>query len=151
MAVCHSMNDVFAFAMEREVKACNLYRFAASGVSDPGAKELLDRLVQRCETYLEKLESSRRQGIFHPKPCSLPDRAFHETIVVSDASPGHSVAEILMFAIKAKQDGYQLFRKAVGECADPEQKRLWLALAEEERTQRLELESYYEKEVIGRI
>lgn len=146
-----STQEVYAFMEEREVKACALYRFVAGSVADPEAKALLERLAQRCEAFLEKLAAGRKEGSFTGKPCALPDRAYCDTILDVPKSPGQSLPEILMFAIKVKQDGYRLCRESAQKSQASEVKRLWSALAEEERTSRLELESYYEKEIINRI
>lgn len=151
MPICQSTGDVYAIMMEREVKSCTLYRFVAKSVQDEESKTLLERLAQRAEEYLEKLEASKRRGHFENRPCSLTDSAFYTTILQTGSGPGHSAPEILMFAISNKHDGYLKCREAAQQCQDAEQKKLWLALAEEERRHRLELESYYEKEVIYKI
>lgn len=151
MPQSQTTNEVYAFMEEREVKACNLYRFVAKSAVSPEAKALLERLAQRCEGFLEKLAAGKKQGGFKSKPCSLPDHSFHNTIVGAPASPGLSLPEILMFAIKSKQAGYLLCKESAQRSQGAEVKKLWLTLAEEERVSRLELESYYEKEIINKI
>jgi rubrerythrin len=151
MPNCQSMEEVYAFVTEREVKSCVMYRFAAESVVEEQAKLLLEKLVQRGEAYLEKLAQSRKSGVFKNRGCNLPDRSFFSTIKVVPEKPGQRLAEILMFAISSEQDDYRVCKDAAQKCQVAPLKSLWLALAEEERRQRLELESYYEKEVINKI
>lgn len=151
MPQCKTVEEVYAFMEEREVKSCVLYRFAAQSVAGNEAKALLERLAQRGEAFMEKLSASRKSGLFRSKPCNLPDNSFHNTILETPKSPGQSLPEILMFAIKSKHGGYLLCKEAAQQSQGAEVKKLWLALAAEERTNRLELESYYEKEIINKI
>lgn len=151
MPECQSIDEVYAFVMEREVKACVLFRFAAQSAEERDAKALLERLYQRGEAYLEKLTRSRKSGRFQAKPCTLADSAYYKTIREAPAQPGQRIPQILIFAIKSKHDDYLLCHEGARRSQHPQVKRLWLALAEEKRRQRLELESYYEKEVIGKI
>lgn len=151
MPICHSIDEVYAFMMEREVKSCALYRFVAKSVQDEESKVLLERLAQRAEEYLQKLEASKKRGHFENRACSLTDSAFYTTILQTGSGPGHRVPEILMFAIRNRHDSFLKYRESAQQCQDAGQRKLWLALAEEERRHRLELESYYEKEVIYKI
>lgn len=151
MRETHDRCDGYAVVMERERLSLSLYRELAAEAKDPEAKMLIERLVHRTEAYLEKLETSKRRGSFLNKPCNLTDNAFHSTISVPEDRPGLSVPEILMYAIVKRQEGSRFCEERSRHCHDEGQKDLWRALAEEERTHRLELEAYYQMEVIGRI
>lgn len=56
-----------------------------------------------------------------------------------------------MHVIVKRQEGSRFCEERSRHCNDQGQKELWRALAAEERTHRLELEDYYEKEIISRI
>jgi len=143
--------EIYAFMVEREVKSCGLYRYLAQSVAGRQAKTLLERLAQKEEQYRQKLEESKKSGVFTNKRCNLPDNSFFKTIYETPASPGQTLPQILMFAIKTKHDDYLACNDAASHCQEGELRKLWLALAEEERINRLELESFYEKEVISKI
>lgn len=145
-----STDEVYAVVTEREVKAAVLYRFAAQSAQGE-AKALLERLYQRGETFLAKLEEGRKSGGFKNEKCSLPDYGYFKTLLPTSDKPGRRVPEILMFAIRTKHDDYRICKEAAEKCATSPVKELWLLLAEEHRRQRLELETYYQKEVIDRI
>ena len=146
-----STDEVYAVVAEREVKAAVLYRFAAQSAQGE-AKTLLERLYQRGETFLAKLEEGRKNGGIKSEKTSLPDYGYFKTLPPTSTTdnPGRRVPEILMFAIKTKHDDYRLCSEAAEKSAPPV-RDLWLTLAEEHRRHRLELEAYYQKEVIDRI
>lgn len=148
---CRSTDEVYAFITEREVKGCVLFRFAAQSAENGEAKALLERLYQRGEAFLEKLCQARQSGVFTNRECTLADQGFYQTMMPAPGEPGRRVPEVLMFAIRNKHDDYLLCQEAADLSRDSAARKLLLTLAEENRRQRLELESYYEKEVINKI
>lgn len=150
-AACSSIEEVFAVIAERESKAIALYRGAAERVQGE-AKKLLERLYQRAEGFLAKLEEGKRNSTFKIRECALPDYRYFKTMAPpSYATPGERVPEILIFAIMTKHDDYLMCKRTADKAGNTINRELWLLMAEENRRQRLELEAYYEKEVINKI
>lgn len=148
---CRNKQEIFAFMLRRESECSRLCRAAAQSQRKKEVRDLLERLARRSEAYLERLRESENSGTFINTPCNLHDNSFFSTIQHTTALPGESVPEIMMYAIAKKQEGFLVCSEAARQCRRPERQSLWQALAEEERTQRLELESYYDKEIIGMI
>lgn len=148
---CRNKQEIFGFMVQREAECAQLYRSVAKSRQKKEVRELLERLALRSEAYLERLRESENSGTFINTPCFLHDNSFFSTIQHTTAVPGESVPEVMMYAIAKKQEGFLVCREASRQCKRPERQKVWLELAEEERTHRLELESYYEKEIIGRI
>lgn len=148
---CGTLEEIYSFMMQRETKGCVLYRIAADAAAEKEAKALLEKLAQRGDAYLEKLHGSRPIAVFTNRPCKLPDRSFFSTLEEAPRGTGVLPPEILMFALCKENEDYRVCKEAAQRSRVASNKKLWLALAEEERRQRLELESFYEKEVIWKI
>lgn len=142
MLFCESVAEICAVVGRRQKMLCELYRFIAASVQSPEAKALLERLAKREEEFLGKLDESGRTGEFRNRPCDLSDEGLFRSIEPPDL-PSQTIPEILAFAIGSKHDGYLFCREAARRCAVAKLNKLWLALAEEERRHRLELESCY--------
>ncbi|UFS70768.1 hypothetical protein LPW11_00930 [Geomonas sp. RF6] len=146
-----TVEEIFDLMMQREEKGATLYRLAAETVSDREARGLLEKLAQRCDAYRERLSQSKARGAFESRRSTLPDRNFAGTIEAVPVGPEARLVEVMMFAISKERADYLLCEEGARRAPNAAAKKLWLSLAEEERTQRLELEAYYEKEVISKI
>lgn len=146
-----TLDDIYTLMTERERRGATLYRFAMQGVADPEAKGLLEKLAQRCDSYRERLRRSKEKGSFERKACLLPDRNYAAGFENVEVGPEARLPEVLIFAIGKEEIDYRVCEEGAQRAADPASRNLWLALAEEERRQRLELEACYQKEVIDKV
>lgn len=146
-----SMNELLGYAMQREEEASFLYRQAAGIARNAESKDMFLKLAEIEDGYRQLLSQFRDDGSLPNTPVVLPDNRLCETLPDQPLEPDMALPEILMYAIKKEQKAFTLYSEAAHSCNEPHIRKALLVIAEEERRRRLELEAFFEKEVISEI
>ncbi|NMB77530.1 MAG: ferritin family protein [Methanomicrobiales archaeon] len=134
---------IIAAAIESEQEARSFYQSVAEKVKDPVLKTLFENLAREEKSHREFLQEflSRDVSTMHF------DRS-HEfrtspDIPAPPLSPGMRPVEGLVIAIKKELEAVQLYSQLAELSRDPEQKNLFLRLADMEKTHKTRLEEVY--------
>jgi rubrerythrin len=144
-----SIDDVLAFAMNREVSAVQRYLILAERVADPVVAQLLDAIADQERTHHARLEAISAGDL------TAFNLNLASAVPVSEAAPvaepgrDASVAQVLLFAINAEHEAVQLYMRLASAATDPGLATLFRTLAAEEQGHHARLDQLYRKVAIG--
>jgi rubrerythrin len=142
------LDEVFAFAIEREEQAAGLYaqlRERATGQSLQSlAEELRLEEIQHKRILLELKTAGRAPQA----PAFVIDLGVSDYTVDEPLRPDMTVPELLLFAAKKEQQAALLYEGLAGRAASGSERRTFEFLAAQEKTHKLRLESEYESNVL---
>jgi len=143
-----TFGEILEFAIRREIEAAEGYAGMA-GRCRPGALRdlLLDLRTQ--EQGHEKLLRDFAAGRLAPfAGRDVPDLAISDYTVDEPLGPESSLQALLLFAAKKEAKAAALYGALGAKVADPEHKRLFDFLVQEERSHKLRLEQEIEGHVL---
>ena len=141
-----SLQDVLTFAIRKEHDARELYLMFRDMVKDPGAKTLLDELAKQELGHQNMLESALKDG----RTASLggkreiKDLHLSDHMVADEIGPQSNPQDVMLFAMKAEQASYDLYRIMADNFAGTQIEGLFSQLAREELRHKETLEREYE-------
>jgi rubrerythrin len=141
--------DILRFAIAREEEAARLYDDLGRRAATADAKAMFGELRDdeaRHKSLLERIVSG------HGRIASLrpvPDLKISEHLVAEPLSPDSRFQEILIFAAKKEAGAAALYAALLDQADDPEHRRLFAFLVQQEKGHKLRLEQEYERHVLG--
>lgn len=143
-----SMEEVVAFAVEREETAFQLYSRAAELSVNPSAKKMFLELAQEEATHKDVFARIDADKLEDLKLCKLPEATIGQYLKDVPFRPDMSYQEILTYALKAEEGAYQLYKAAAGATDNTKLQKTLLAFAEVELNHRRKIESLYDEHVL---
>lgn len=140
--------EVITFAIRKEAEAYNLYKTYSRLVKTPGLKTMFEELAQQEQKHREILERVERKDVSDYKFKKIPDLKIADYVEKEEFSPDMDYASALRFAIKREEGSLKLYRHLAEGADDPELKKLFSALAQEESKHKLRLETEYDENVL---
>jgi rubrerythrin len=144
----NNFQEVVTFAIRKEAEAFNLYTTYGGLVKDPGAKVMFGELAQEEQKHREILQGVEKKDVSKYKLEKVPDLKISDFIDEEKFSPDMDFASALRLAIKREEHALKLYNHMAEGTADPELKRLFSVLAQEESKHKLRLESQYDEDVM---
>lgn len=144
----NSMQDVLAFAMEKEDDACLLYKSAAEMSTSVSARKMFLEMAEEeagHKRLMEKLDKSKVEAYKFKK---VPDLKISEYIHDVQYRNDMTYQEVLIYAMKGEEKSYRLYSEAASHTDDPDLQRLLLLLASEEKKHKFHLEALYNDKVL---
>jgi len=142
-----TFEDIVRQAIRKEADAVLFYQMASERAK-PGLDKMFKELAeeeQRHRKMLEDLDSSKlRSYAFH----EVPDLKISEYMEDVPYSKDMVYQDILRYAMKSEEKARDFYRLSADRCEDPELKKLFQMLAQEEANHKLTLEKMYEDEVL---
>jgi rubrerythrin len=142
------MEQVIAFAVEREDTAYKLYSRAAEISANPSAKKMFLELAQEEATHKDVFARIDADKLDDLKVCKLPEATIGQYLKDVPFRPDMNYQEILTFALKAEESAYQLYKAAAGATDNQKLQKTLLAFAEVELAHRRKIESLYDEHVL---
>ena len=143
-----SLAAVLDFAIRREVEAAESYGELAERSSQEAVRELLLDLQgqeRKHEEILRGLASERLVPLFHR---DVPDLKISDYTVDEPVGADSSLQDLLLHAAKREAKAAALYADLRAKVDDPEHRRLFDFLIQEEREHKFRLEKEYERHVL---
>jgi rubrerythrin len=143
-----TLEEVIAFAVEREETAYRLYSRAAEISGSPSAKKMFLELAQEEATHKDVFARIDADKLDDLKVCKLPEATIGQYLKDVPFRPDMNYQEILTFALKAEESAYQLYKAAAGATENQKLQKTLLAFAEVELAHRRKIEALYDEHVL---
>ena len=144
----NNFNEVITFAIRKEAEAYNLYTTYSQLAKNPGTKVMFEELAKEEQKHREILEVVEKKDVSEYKLETIPDLKIGDFIDEHEFSPNMDYASALRFAIKREEYSLKLYNHMAEGTDDPQLKKLFSALAQEEAKHKLRLESEYDENVL---
>jgi rubrerythrin len=143
-----SLAEVLEFAIQREVEAAASYGRLAECSRQAAAQELLldlQRQEKKHEEILRDLAAGRLVPLFHQE---VPDMKISEYVIEEPVDADSGFQDLLILAAKKEAKAAKLYTELRSRVTDPEHRRLFDFLIQEEREHKFRLEQEYERHVL---
>jgi len=144
----NSFEEVIDFAIEKEVGAIALYEGASKIAKRPEAKVMFKEFAVEERKHRKMLEGFSKKAISKYKIKDIPNMKISDYLIDMEFSPDMRYNEILTLAMKREQKSMELYNDLEGRSEDPEIKKLFQMLAQEESKHKLRLETEYDQYVL---
>ena len=144
-----NFKEVVTFAIRKEAEAYNLYTTYSDLAKNPGTKVMFKELAEEEQKHRETLEGVEKKDVTEYKLETIPDLKIGDFVDDQEFSPDMDYPAALRLAIKREEFAYKLYNHIVAGTEDPELKKLFSVLAQEESKHKLRLETEYDDSVLG--
>jgi rubrerythrin len=137
--------EIVSFAIEKEVEAYQLYSDTAQRVKDASAKKLLEELAEEERMHEKALKDlSKATELMSVEIESVPDLMISNHLVSASIDAESDIQEVLIFAMKAEKEAYELYSKLVKTATEKTHKSTFSKLAQMELIHKNKLEALYD-------
>ncbi len=143
-----NFEDVIKFAIAREEDAIEAYGSMSEKAKSPGLKDLLLELQEEEKNHKRLLVELTPQKIASLKPERALDLKISDYLVEEPAGPEMNFQDLLIFASKKEQRAVELYTRLENISDDPDLKKLFDFMAEQEKAHKFKLEVKYEEHVL---
>jgi rubrerythrin len=143
-----TIEDILEFALEKEDAAYRLYKSAAKMSVNASAKKLFEEMAEQEAAHKRFIQQLDKEKIAQYTFKSIPNLKISEYLVDIPYREDMTYQEILVYSMKSEERSCRLYSEAETLTDDPELKKLFLMLANEERKHKLYLESIYDDKVL---
>jgi rubrerythrin len=140
----NNVDDILAYAIEKEVEAENFYLEAASEADFTGARKLFEDFAREENKHKTMLENLDREQIKSFVPETVPDLKRSDYLVDMTYKKGMGFADILRLAMKREEKANRLYVDLSQKTDEADVKKLFEKLAQEESKHKYGLESMYD-------
>ncbi len=143
-----SIDDIIAFAIQREIDAAAGYAWIAAAAAAPALRELADDLRRQEESHRRLLEGLTPEDLRALGTFPVPDLQIVDALADEKLSGDMSVQDMLIFAAKKEAQAVALYESLARLARASGHERVFLLLAGQEREHKLKLEAEYEKHIL---
>jgi len=139
-----NIDEIIAYAIEKELEAETFYLEAASQADFSGAKQLFEDFAKeefKHKTMLEKLDKEQINSFV---PETVPDLKRSDYLVDMTYEKGMGFADILRLAMKREEKANKLYLDLAQKAGEADIKKLFEKLAQEESKHKFSLERMYD-------
>ena len=144
----NNFKEIVTFAIRKEAEAYNLYTTYSQLAKNPGTKVMFEELAKEEQKHREMLQGVEKKDVSEYKLEKIPDLKIADFVDEQEFSPDMDYASALRFAIKREEFSLRLYNLMAEKADDPEIKKLFSTLAQEESKHKLRLESEYDENVL---
>ena len=144
----NNFKEVVTFAIRKEAEAYNLYTTYSQLVKNPGTKVMFEELAKEEQKHREILQGVEKKYVSEYKVEKVPDLKISDFIDEQKFSPDMDYASALRMAIKREEHSLKLYNHIAEGTENPELKKLFAVLAQEESKHKLRLENEYDENVL---
>jgi len=144
------LEEIYAFAIEREIEAQTFYKDALDIIRDPGGRTMLGDLYQQEIKHEKMLREAQERGKVEiiGKPRGLNDLGIADLLPQVELGPTSTPQEILMAAIKKEAFAVELYNQAAQIVSDTDARKLFNHLRNEETQHKAILENLYDDNIL---
>jgi rubrerythrin len=136
--------EIIQFAIEEEKKAAALYEQTAERVNDKSLAPLLKDMATMEKGHEAKLKGFLKGKVQSIGETEVQDLKIGDFLIDVELNENSSIQDVLVFAIKAEMKANELYKNLATLYDNPEEKNLFLGLANEEAGHKNELEKAYD-------
>jgi len=144
----NNFKEVVTFAIRKEAEAYNLYTTYSQLAKNPGTKVMFEELAGQEQKHREILQGIEKKDVSEYRLEKIPDLKISDFVDEQEFSPDMDYASALRLAIKREEFAHRLYNLMAEKADDPEIKKLFSTLAQEESKHKLRLESEYDENVL---
>jgi rubrerythrin len=146
---CSSVNDVVAFAIEKEEKAMEFYQKCADRAKNPGIKKFFAEMVQEESHHRDLLKDLDQLNLADLKLEKVEDLHISDYLVDVKFTADVTYQEALMMAMKKEQKAHDFYAGWQNKCMHEKADKLFQFLANEELKHKRHIESVYDDEILA--
>ncbi len=143
-----TIDDILEFALEKEDASYRLYKSAAKASVNSSAKKLFEEMAEQEAEHKRFIQQLNSDKIAKYKFRNVPDLKISEYLVDIPYREDMTFQEILVYSMKSEEKACRLYAEAETMTDDPELKKLFQMLANEEKKHKFRLESMYDDKVL---
>ena len=143
-----NFSQMIRFAMRKEEDAADLYETYANLAERPSTKSIFRDLWEEEKKHKRLLEGVTKQNIEDYKLTDITNLKIAEYSVEEEFRPDMNFQEALLLAIKKEEKSQSLYNGLAQGTKDPQLKKLFQTLAQEEAKHKLKLEKEYDEHVL---
>lgn len=140
--------EVIEFAIEREKEAVKFYEDLQKIVRDEGAIETLKELAAMERGHITMLERFKPDDSYMFEPEKITDLKLSDYMVGSIPTKDSTFQDVLVIAMKREEAAKNLYLKMASETPHENVKNMFLKIAEQEAKHKLQLEQFYDDNIL---
>ncbi len=139
------LSEIMDMAIQFETDASEFYSTAADIAKDPAAKTLLKEFAAIELKHKEKLESFNLDDVAHEHHTVPKTHDLHvsDYLVDKEITPDSTSQDIMVHAMKREQKAYEFYSNMSKHVEDPDLKKLFVWLAQEETKHKEDIEALF--------
>jgi rubrerythrin len=143
-----AFQEIILCAVRKEVEAATLYETYAGLAKSEGVRQMFKELQAEEQKHKKILENLNKQDVTRYRLKKMPDLKIGDYAQDEDYYPEMSYQEALLLAIKREENSVRLYRDLSSGAEEPELKKMFLVLSQEESKHKLRLETEYDQRVL---
>lgn len=140
--------EIIQFAIDKEKNAQAFYRAAAGLSQYPGIPALFTELAEEEQKHEDLLKNLGNLGKLPEPTGKVPDLKISDYLVDLKFYPEMKYQEAMMLAMKNEEKSMKFYTAWAEKAGEPDHKKLFAHLAEEEAKHKYRLESIYDRELL---
>ncbi|TRO80250.1 ferritin-like domain-containing protein [Desulfuromonas acetexigens] len=143
-----TMDDIIKFAVKQEEAAYNLYKNAAAISKSISAKKMFEEMAREEAGHKEVFGKMSVEKAEHYKKIKISDLKISQYLADVPLKPDMTYQEILIYAMKAEENAYQLYTNAAASVEDPQLQKVLNVFADVEKGHKIKIEKIYDEHVL---
>jgi len=143
-----NLKEIIEYAIAKEKVAHALYLNASKEASLPSNRQLLTKLAEMEAAHAEKLEKLDPTGLTTLSSKLAEDLHIAEFLEDVELDANADFQSILIYAMKREEKSRDFYETMSKVCEDEKAKKLFAALADEEKEHKRSLELIYDEEIL---
>ncbi len=143
-----NFRDVIDFAIKREEEAIESYGDMLEKTRMPGLKELLSELREEEKKHKKLLQNISSEKIEALKIKDVTDLKISDYLVEEPTGQDMNFQDLLIYAAKKEKKAADLYSQLSERSEDPELKKLFDFLVQQEKSHKLKIEKEYDDHVL---
>ncbi|MFO7866079.1 MAG: ferritin family protein [Candidatus Aminicenantes bacterium] len=143
-----NFRDVIDFAIKREEEAIESYGDMLEQTRMPGLKELLSELREEEKKHKKLLQNISSEKIETLKIKDVTDLKISDYLVEEPTGQDMNFQDLLIYAAKKEKKAADLYSQLSERSEDPELKKLFDFLVQQEKSHKLKIEKEYDDHVL---
>jgi rubrerythrin len=143
-----NLTEIVDFAIEKEVEAAEFYEAASRQEAMSGIREMLTDFARQERKHEALLKTFQKQGLDKSvesyKLRWIKDIKRSNYVVEMPYTPNMAYNELLMLAMKREEKALALYNEMLARTENPDAKKLFQMLCQEEARHKLALETKYD-------
>ena len=145
---CRSMQDVVAFAIDREEKARDFYRQCAEKAQKKGIREFFQEMADEEERHRSLLVEQDLSGEGEFSSPAVEDLRLSDFMVDVKFTPDINYQEALAMAMKKEEKAHAFYVAWQDRCSNEKTARVFEFLAGEELQHKRKIEEIYDTDIL---
>ncbi len=142
-----TFEDIVQQAIRKEADAAMFYQMASERAK-PGMNKMFQELAEEERGHKRMLEELDTAKLRSYEFREVPDLKIGEYLENIPYSRDMDYQDILRYAMKSEEKSHNFYLRSAERCGDPDLKKLFQMLAQEEAKHKLKFEKMYEDDVL---